>query len=107
MAPAFESAAERWQRKADLEALVDTSPVAVVVFDARAGRPTPFNQEARRIIDLLRTPDQSPEDLLKVMTVRRGDGREVSLEEFPIAEALGGGEGVKVCGWRRSPSENE
>ena len=44
----------------------------------------------------MRTPDQSPEDLLKVMTVRRGDGREVSLEEFPIAEALRLGESVRL-----------
>ena len=87
---------EEQRARADLEALVDTSPVAVVVFDARAGRPTSFNREARRIIDLLRTPDQSPEDLLRVMTVRRGDGREVSLEEFPIAEALRGGESVRL-----------
>ena len=87
---------EEQRARADLEALVDTSPVAVVVFDARAGRPTSFNQEARRIIDLLSTRDQLPEDLLKVMTVRRGDGREVSLEEFPIAEALRLGESVRL-----------
>ena len=82
--------------RSDLEALVDTSPVAVVVLDAKAGRPASFNREARRIAALLLTPDQSPEDLLEVMTVRRGDGRELSLEEIPIAEMLRSGENVRL-----------
>ncbi len=82
--------------RADLEALVDTSPVGVVVFDARAGRPTSFNREARRMVDLLRNPDQQPEDLLSMLTVRRGDGRELSLEEFPIADALRVAESVRL-----------
>ena len=42
-----------------------------------------FNREARRIVDGLCGPDQTPEDLLGLMTIRRADGREFSLEEFP------------------------
>ena len=87
---------EEQRARADLEALVDTSPVAVLVFDSKAGRLTSFNREARRISDLLRTPDQLPEDLLWTMTVRRGDGREISLEEFPIAEVLRSAENVRL-----------
>ena len=34
--------------RADLEALVDTSPVGMVVFDARTGNPVSLNREARR-----------------------------------------------------------
>ena len=34
--------------RADLEALVETSPVGVAVFDARSGRPVSVNREARR-----------------------------------------------------------
>ena len=41
--------------RADLEALVDTSPVAVVVFDARSGHPVSINREARRLAEGLRT----------------------------------------------------
>ena len=82
--------------RADLETLIDTSPVGVVVFDARTGAPVSFNREARRIVDDLRNPDQSPEQLLEVMTVRRSDGREVSLDEFPIAQALSAGETVRA-----------
>ena len=87
---------EEQRARSDLEALVDTTPMAVVVLDAMAGQPTSFNREARRILDLLRTEDQSLEDVLKVLTVRRGDGREVSLEEFPIADVLRWGENARL-----------
>ena len=87
---------EEQRARADLEALVDTSPVGVVVFDAKAGIPSSMNREVMRMFDLLRTPDQAPEDLLSTLTVRRGDGREVSLEEFPIADALRQGESVRL-----------
>ena len=82
--------------RASLETLIDTSPVGVVVFDAKTGTPLSFNREARRIVDGLRDPDQSPERLLDVLTIRRGDGREVSLAELPLARALGSGETVRA-----------
>ena len=41
--------------RADLEALVETSPVGVVVFEARTGHPVSLNREARRIVEGLRT----------------------------------------------------
>ena len=50
--------------RADLETLIHTSPVGVVVFDVRTGAPKSFNREANRITESLRKPDQSPEDLL-------------------------------------------
>ena len=64
--------------RADLEALVDTSPVGVVVFDARTGNPASLNQEARRIVAGLRMPDRSPEQLPRgdnVPARRRAGGR--------------------------------
>ena len=82
--------------RADLEALVDTSPVGVVVFDAASGRPQSFNREALRLVDRLRMPGRPPEQLLEVLTFRRSDGREVALDAFPLAEALRGGETVRV-----------
>ena len=87
---------EEQRARNDLEALVDTSPVGVVVFDARTGAPLSFNREARRLVDGLRDGEQSPEDLLGVITVRRGDGREFSLAEFPLAERLAEGEMVRA-----------
>ncbi len=76
------------QARADLEALVETSPVGVVVFDARTGRPVSLNQEAKRIVEGLRMPGRSVEQLLEVMILRRGDGREVSLSDIPIAQTF-------------------
>ena len=75
--------------RADLEALVETSPVGVVVFDARSGRPVSFNREVRRIVEGLRTAERSAEDLLEVLTCRFADGSEVALAEFPLVRALG------------------
>ena len=71
--------------RADLEALVDTSPVGVVVFDAGTGNPVSLNQEAKRIVGGLCLPGRSPEELLGVLRCRRADGREVALDEFPLA----------------------
>ena len=75
--------------RADLEALVETSPVGVVVFDARTARPVSFNREARRIVEGLRTGDRPLEALLEVLTCRFADGSEVELAEFPLVRALG------------------
>ena len=81
--------------RADLEALVDTSPVGVAVFDARSGRLASLNREARRIVGRLHLPDTPPEDLLAGITCRRADGREVSLEEFPLVQQLSTAEAVR------------
>ena len=80
----------------DLETLVYTSPVGVVVFDGRMGTPVSFNREAARMMDALRTPDQVPEHLLKTMTVRRSDGREISLEELSMSQVLSAAETVRA-----------
>ncbi|MXZ03010.1 MAG: response regulator [Chloroflexi bacterium] len=80
--------------KTDLETLIDTSPVGVAVFDARTGAPISLNRELLRIVEGLRNPDQPPEQLLEVMLVRRADGREFPLAEFPFARVLSLGETV-------------
>ena len=80
----------------DLETLIDTSPVGVMVLDARTGVPVSINREARRIVDGLRNPDQSAEELLQVLTFRRGDGQEISLEQISMAQALRDCETVRV-----------
>ena len=82
--------------RADLETLIDTSPVGVLVFDAKTGGVTSVNREARRIVSGLHMPDGSAEELLDMLTFRRADGREVSLEEFPLAQALSTGETVRA-----------
>ena len=86
--------------RADLETLIDTSPVGVVVFDARTGTPASFNREALRIVDDLRDPEQSPrqspEALLDTLTIRRADGQETALPELPLARLMSAGEAVRA-----------
>ena len=79
---------EEQRARANLETLIDTSPVGVVVFDASTGVPKSLNREAMRIVDSLRNPDQTPEQLLEILTFRRADGRDISLREYPMAELL-------------------
>ena len=82
--------------RADLETLIETSPVGVVVFDAGSGRPVSFNREARRIVEGLRTPGHAPEQLLELISCRRADGREESLGEIPIAREFSNAETVRA-----------
>ena len=74
--------------RSSLEALVDTSPVGVVVFDAKTGQPVSFNREARRIVEGLRMPGHGVEQLLEIMTCRFSDGSEVALAEYPIKRVI-------------------
>ena len=87
---------EEQRARAYLETLIDTSPVGVVVFNAGTGVPVSLNREARRIVGGLRNPGQTAEQLLDVLTFRRADGREISLREFPLAQALSTGETVRA-----------
>ena len=87
---------EEQRARADLETLVNTSPIGVVVFDAETAELSLINREARRIVEGLRDPDQSTEQLLEVLTFRRADGREVSFREFPLARVLNSGETIRA-----------
>ena len=82
--------------RADLEALVETSPVGVVVFDARTGGLVSLNREARRIVESLCSSGQSAEQLLEVLTCRRADGREFALDRLPLARVLDSAETVRA-----------
>ncbi len=74
--------------RVDLEAVIETSPVGVVVFDAATGRPVSINRESRRIVNRLSSPGESPEALLDVLTCRLHDGRELVLSELSLADEL-------------------
>ena len=76
--------AERSARN-DLETLIDTSPIGVIVLDGQSGLPIVVNREAVRIVAPLVDPDQQPEELLRTVTVRRTDGSKVSLAEHPLS----------------------
>ena len=74
--------------RSDLEGLIATCPVGVVVFDAKSGAPVSYNRETLRIVEGIRPPDQPVEQMMDILSIRRIDGREVSLEEFPLAHRL-------------------
>ena len=82
--------------RADLEALVETSPVGVTVLDAKTGRPISVNREMRRIMEPLRTPGRPGEELLESLTCRRADGREYALDRLPLARELISAESVRA-----------
>ena len=74
--------------RADLEALIDTSPVGVVVFDAATGKATTTNRETRRIVERLSSPGRPMERLIEEVTCRLADGSEIPLGRLPLAAVL-------------------
>ena len=87
---------EEQRAKADLEALVNTSPVGVLVFDPKTCIPVIANREARRIMDL---PHDRSGDLatrLRQISFRRMDGSAVANEDLPVVRAARAGESVQA-----------
>ncbi|MCY4454549.1 MAG: response regulator [Immundisolibacterales bacterium] len=80
--------------RADLEALVETSPVGVAVFDARTGRAVSFNREARRIVEPLRSAGHPSEELLHTAAWHLSDGREFRLDQ--LAQTLGTANAIRA-----------
>ena len=74
--------------RADLEALVETCPVGVVVFDAATGRPLSFNREARRLVAGLQVPGRTVAQVAAMVTCRFADGREATLGRLGSAERV-------------------
>ena len=87
---------EERRARADLETLIETSPVGVVVFNGQTGEPLSFNREARRIVDALNIAGSTPAQLLETITCHRADGREFALAEFSLAQLLGTAETVRA-----------
>ena len=82
--------------RADLEALLDISPVAVMVFDAKTRDLVSLNSEARRIVYGEAVPGYALNELLSVMVLRRPNGQGIPLEELPTERAILSGETVRA-----------
>ncbi len=82
--------------RAALKTVVDTSPVGVAVFNARSGNHRSLNREAMRIIKALDQSNRPLKEILKILTVRRADGQEMSLNEFILALVQGDGETART-----------
>ena len=82
--------------KADLEALVNTSPVGVLVMDVASEHAVMINQEARRLLRV--DPDQRDFSVasLERLAFKRMDGSSVAFEELPFRAALQRGETVRA-----------
>ena len=80
--------------RADLEALVETSPVGVVVLDAGKAQPLFLNSEATRILGQLRRSDGPIDKVFEELVVLREDGRDVvvSPSSFVVEETVRGEE---------------
>ena len=87
---------EEQRARADLEALIETSPVAVLVFDARSGTVVSLNQEAKRIAGHLGMSGRTPDQITDAITLRRADGQEISVAELPLTQALSNGETIRA-----------
>ena len=79
--------------RARLEALIDTSPVGVVVLDAKTASIESFNREAMRIAGVLQDAGQSLEQFIGTVTVQRA-GRDMSVGELLNLQTTSGGETV-------------
>ena len=79
-----------------LETLLEVSPVAVMVYDAKTRELVSLNPEARRIVHGLQVPGRSLSQLLSVMTMRRPNGQDIPLHELPTERAIRSGETVRA-----------
>ena len=79
----------------ELEALINDSPLGVLVFDATTGDLLTVNEEARRIVGL-RGQGHSLAMLLETLTFQRPDGREIGLDELPLTHAITAGTTVRA-----------
>ncbi len=87
---------EEQRAKADLEALVNTSPVGVLVVDVGSRTVVMANREARRIVGVPPADDRDPTGALWGLTCRRIDGSEVSYEDLPVVRSVRRGETVQA-----------
>ncbi len=77
--------------RADLETVINTLPVGVLVFDATDGALVSHNEEIQRLATHLEMPGRTPDELVRVATVQRADGHDMSLQELSRTHSLEAG----------------
>lgn len=87
---------EEQREKANLEVLVNTSPVGVLVFDAKTRGVVRFNREALRIVTGARGTALAFDELLRTVSYRRMDGGAIAPQELPLERAATSGESVRA-----------
>ncbi|HZA23503.1 MAG TPA: PAS domain S-box protein, partial [Dehalococcoidia bacterium] len=79
-----------------LQALIDVSPVGVIVVDARTQRLMLVNREAQRLGYNSFQPGRLLSECAQDITYRSPDGRELEIEDLPLRRALNYGETVRA-----------
>ena len=95
---AISTAVRHWsdrRSKAELEALVDATPVGVLVFDAESDSLMAANRESQRMLRGLGPPNSSLDQILDDVRIRRSDGQEFTFAELSLTRALKRGERVR------------
>ena len=87
---------EEQRAKADLEALLNTSPVGVLVFDAQTRGVVKINREACRVIGHRSGKESDAARTLGMVEFRRMDRTVMPPEEVPFERALHTGETVRA-----------
>ena len=87
---------EQEQAKADLERIVNLSPVGMLIFDGKSKNLVSLNPEARRIVGSHPAPGHSLEEIVSTLTLRSPDGREMPRGNTPAARAIRGAETVRA-----------
>ena len=82
--------------KADLEALVNTSPVGVLMVDVASRTVVMANREARRIVGAPPAEARDATQDVWGLTCRRMDGSEIAFRELPVVRAVRDGEAVQA-----------
>ncbi|MDE0664835.1 MAG: response regulator [Acidimicrobiaceae bacterium] len=83
------------QARDDLEAVLDTAPVGVLIFDAASGELQSANREARRLMSDMDVAVDSLQELIGGSTIQRADGQEISSEELTYESLLASVETVR------------
>ncbi|MDE0603526.1 MAG: ATP-binding protein [bacterium] len=81
--------------RADLETLVNTAPMAVLVFDAKTGEARSVNREVGKLLGDLGMTSESLYQLVSNGTYRRADGRVISQLGISLEQVMVSGETVR------------
>ena len=87
---------EEQRARGELEALIESSPLGVLVFDGKTGDLMSVNEETRRIMGGMRGQGHSLAELLNALTFHRPDGREFHFDELPLMRVLSSGQTVRA-----------
>ena len=82
--------------KTDLKPLVQIAPVGLVVFDAKTGAILSCNQECQRLAGESGMAATTWDEMLTVLSLRRGDGSELKAGDRPTMLVMQSGEVVRA-----------